>query len=189
MRDSCTDWIFLLKIKLCIKHWYVFFFFFFTDILYLLKLGLCSFYSFQVSVNFGPISIDSGQFLDVQSGKVSMCQQPSRIVVQFPPEEAFFLGRKFMLMIFKLLELLRQFSSWPTPIHWFKKKCKFWNFGRRRHDLVNFKRQHRQRFQHPHSNTVTGLLLDEIQHFICNTWSSVSFLKITFPLCSHCEKL
>lgn len=37
------------------------------------KWGCVHFYSFQVGVNFGPVSINSGQFLDVLSVKYLKC--------------------------------------------------------------------------------------------------------------------
>lgn len=84
-----------------------------------------------------------------------MCQQPSGRVVQFPPEEAFFLGRKFMLMIFKLLELLRQLSSWPTLYTDLRRSA---NFGFLAVASMTWSTQEvlRERFQHPHFNTITG---------------------------------
>lgn len=164
------------------------FFFFNQDSLFPRKWGWCSFPFFPSGCQFWICKHEFRPIPGCAVGIVPMCQQLSGIVVRFPPEEAFFLGRKFMLMIFKLLELLRQFSSWPTPIHRLEKKCQFQIFGSR------FMTWSTSRGSSGRDFSIYILTQLPVCFWIKSStlfliYEAQYLLKITFSLCSICEKL
>lgn len=131
-------------------------------------MGLCSFSYFPSGCQFWACKHKCRPVPGCAVGKVSMCQQPSRIVVQFPQKKHSFKGEIYV-DDFQIIGAPQAVFQLAHPLHCLKKKCQFWNFGRCERDLVNFKRQLMERFQHAHFNTITSLLLDGIQHFLFNT--------------------
>lgn len=135
-------------------------------------MGLCSFPFFPSGCQLWTCKHKFRPVPGCAVSKVPMCQQPCGIGFCFSRRSILFREKIYVddFQIIGTSQAIFQLAH-PYTLTWEAPILDFWQ------SLAwpgQLQEAPRERFQHPHFNTITSLLLDKVQHFIFNIWGSIS---------------